>query len=115
MIEGSNVDGSNLGELTTVVLDSMLVGEADSYEEIERTCPRITDLDLSRNLICSLETVGSICAPLKYLKALRLTGNRFWDINLGTVDAFTGVEWLALNMCALRWDEVRIPDLGLRE
>ena len=114
VFEGSNVDGSNLGELTTVVLDSMLVGEADSYGEIARTCPRITDLDLSRNLICSLETVGNICAPLKCLKALRLTGNRFRNLGLETVDAFTGVEWLALNMCALRWDEVCIPDLGLR-
>ena len=97
-----------------MVLDGMLVGDEDSYDEIERTCPRITDLDLSRNLICSLETVGNICAPLKCLKALRLTGNRFWDIGLEAADAFTGVEWLALNMCALRWDEVCIPDLGLR-
>ena len=89
-----------------VVLDSMLINEADSYEEIHATCPNIEDLDLSRNLFRSLKTVGEICLPLKKLRTLRLTGDRFWDFEVPENEAFDNVEWVALNMCSLRWDEV---------
>jgi len=91
-----------------VVLDSMLIRFSNPYEEILRTCPRITSLDLSRNLVSELSTVAEICRPLKELRTLRLTGNRFWKFGLeGALrDAFEDVEWLALNMCELRWDEV---------
>jgi hypothetical protein len=100
------IDDRNLGELTMVVLDSMLINKADSPEEIRATCPRIEDLDLSRNLFRSLKTVGEICSPLKNLRTLRLTGNRFWDFELLENEAFYNVEWVALNMCSLRWDDV---------
>jgi hypothetical protein len=70
-------------------------------------------LDLSRNLFSTLSTVAEICRPLKELRTLRLTGNRFWEILLEgeMVDAFVNVEWLALNMCALRWDEVLLSEI----
>jgi hypothetical protein len=103
-----NSNGSNLPALTMVVLDSCLIRMADTAEEIERTCPRITELDLSRNLFEGLGAVAEICGPLKMLRSLRLTGNRFSEITLAeeSQGAFCRVEWLALNMCALYWDEV---------
>jgi hypothetical protein len=97
----------NLSELTIVVLDSMLIRYSNPSSDIRNTCPRITSLDLSRNLCSSLSTVAEICQPLTELRILRLTGNRFWDISLseGLDDAFVNIEWFALNMCMLRWDE----------
>jgi tubulin-specific chaperone E len=96
-----------------VVLDSALIRYSNLFSEIQNTCPRITSLDLSRNLFSSLSNVAEICQPLKELRTLRLTGNRFWDISLEgqLVDAFVNVEWLALNMCALRWDEVPLFEI----
>jgi tubulin-specific chaperone E len=105
-------NGSNLRELAIVVLDSMLIRFSNPYDEIIRICPRITSLDLSRNLVPELSIVAEICRPLKELRTLRLTGNRFSRVELDgeLADAFGNVEWLAFNMCALRWDEVRTSD-----
>ena len=99
---------SNLQELAIVVLDSMLIRYSNLFSEIQNTCPRITSLDLSRNLLSNLSTVAEICRPLEELRTLRLTGNRFTELSLDgeLSNAFEGVEWLALNMCALSWDEV---------
>lgn len=91
-----------------MVLDSMLIRHSNPFDEIAKVCPKITSLDLSRNLISSLSTVAEICAPLTELRSLRLTGNRFSSVTLegGLRDAFVHVEWLALNMCTLDWSEV---------
>jgi hypothetical protein len=101
------VNYSNLNELAMVVLDNMVIRYANPFTEIERTCSRITSLDLSRNLIESLSTVAEICRPLRLLRSLRLTGNRFSQITLKDElsSAFHQIEWLALNMCALYWEE----------
>lgn len=40
--------------------------------EIERTCPKIVELDLSWNMLTAWGEVADICAPLKRLKLLRL-------------------------------------------
>jgi tubulin-specific chaperone E len=103
-----NTDRSNLNELLIVVLDSMLIDRANPFSEIQSVCPRITSLDLSRNLFSKISTVAEICAPLHYLRTLRLTGNRFAEFNLQgeLANAFKDVGWLALNMCLLTWEEV---------
>jgi tubulin-specific chaperone E len=99
---------SNLTELSIVVLDSMLIRYSNPFEEVQRVCPRITSLDLSRNILSSLSTIAEICQPLHELRSLRLTGNRFSNIELEgeLCDSFKHIEWLALNMCALHWNEV---------
>jgi Leucine-rich repeat (LRR) protein len=91
-----------------VVLDSMLICHANPFDEIVRVCPRITSLDLSRNLISTLATVAEICRPLSGLRSLRLTGNLFSSFKLeeNFSDSFKHIEWLALNLCALDWNEV---------
>lgn len=108
ILVSSQLNVSNLQELATVVLDSMLIRYSNVFSEIQSTCPRITSLDLSRNLFSNLSTVAEICLPLKELRTLRLTGNRFAELSLdgGLSNAFGNVEWLALNMCALSWSEV---------
>lgn len=100
-------DGSNLHELAIVVLDSMHIRYSNSFSEIRIICPNITSLDLSRNLFSKLSTVAETCRPLKALRTLRLTGNRFTNIALEAdlCDAFENIEWLSLNMCVLLWDE----------
>ena len=100
-------DGSNLRELAIVVLDSMLIRYSNPFSEIRIICPNITSLDLSRNLFSKLSTIAETCQPLKALRTLRLTGNRFTNIVLGAdlCNAFENIEWLSLNMCILIWDE----------
>lgn len=102
------IDVSNLAELSIVVLDSMLICHANPFDEIVRVCPRITSLDLSRNLISTLAPVAEICRPLSELRSLRLTGNRFSNVTLeeNLSDSFKHIEWLALNMCGIDWFEV---------
>ena len=91
-----------------MVLDSKLIRFSNSFNEIQETCPNITSLDLSRNLFAWLQDVAEICAPLSHLKTLRLTGNRFWNLSVDKTcqNAFARIDWLALNMCVLTWDEV---------
>ena len=86
----------------------MLIRFADPFHQIRDACPNIASLDLSRNLFSNLSDVAEICRPLRNLRTLRLTGNRFSNIALGEGlgDAFGRIEWLALNMCAVTWDEV---------
>lgn len=43
-----------------------------AYAEIEQTCPQITELDLSRNLLTTWSGVARICERLKFLKGLKL-------------------------------------------
>jgi hypothetical protein len=97
-----------------VVLDSALIRYANPFSKIQTTCPHIISLDLSRNLFPDLQTVAEICSPLRHLQSLRLTGNRFSDFEITQGDAFERIEWLALNMCALTWEEVvSLCEVGL--
>lgn len=76
---------ANLAELKVVLLDGLLVhgvlasadenhhGEyAAELDRIEKTLPKTTDLDLSRNLLEDWNDVADICSRLKDLKHLRL-------------------------------------------
>ena len=66
---------AQLSELKYVILDGMRVAyEAGSEDEksIGESCPRIAELDLSRNLFTNLETIVKICKQLDDLRSLRL-------------------------------------------
>lgn len=41
-------------------------------EKIEQTCPKIAELDLSRNLLYRWQDVQDICKQLKQLRSLKL-------------------------------------------
>lgn len=67
---------ANIGELTIVILDDLQVASARADDETEGTiskkCPKITQLDLSRNLFQHLDPVFDICRELPNLQHLTL-------------------------------------------
>lgn len=74
---------AELEELKIVILDGLrisglLTGDAstdqreEAIEEIDKTAPKIVELDLSRNLLERWEDVRDICKPLKNIKLLKL-------------------------------------------
>ena len=66
---------ANVAELKIVILDGMCVdraaGERDD-KSIREACPRITELDLSRNLFGEFGTVVDVCEQLTDLRSLRV-------------------------------------------
>ncbi|RMJ22483.1 hypothetical protein PHISP_06639, partial [Aspergillus sp. HF37] len=105
---------AELQELKIVLLDGLCVAgvlaEDDPVQsdtarrEIEATCPKIAELDLSRSLLSRWADVADICEPLKRLMVLKLNGNR-----LGPVDErlrFEGITELHLDETLLSWDEI---------
>jgi hypothetical protein len=75
---------AELQELRIVLLDGLrITGVLASYDQdqdghsvaaakIGETCPKITELDLSRSLLSRWRDVWDICNQLKHLKRLRL-------------------------------------------
>lgn len=64
---------ARLHELKVVLVDGQRVSHAEeSAGEIRTVCPRIEELDLSRNVIGKFEEVARICGELKALKNLRV-------------------------------------------
>lgn len=62
-------------DLKVVILDGMLVAEAKGARDegsVSERCPSITQLDLSRNLIRSMDVVVDICVDLPALRSLSL-------------------------------------------
>lgn len=65
---------SKLDELKIVLLDGLCVSQLSSGDgtEIQKICPLIAELDLSRNLFEELAEVAYICCNLKRLRELRI-------------------------------------------
>ena len=73
---------SALEDLKIVLLDGLCLRGAaldrdqstkkQAQHEIAKSCPKIQELDLSRNLIEDWDDVANICQPLKYLRVLKL-------------------------------------------
>ncbi|KAL5314003.1 hypothetical protein ACEPPN_018427 [Leptodophora sp. 'Broadleaf-Isolate-01'] len=106
---------ARLHELKIVLVDGQRVSIAErSTLEIRTVCPKIEELDLSRNLFDSLAEVAKICTELESLKSLRLNGNRFSDIfkDSRLVDdkphasAFSKVTDLSMDEMLLDWASV---------
>ncbi|KAE8339888.1 hypothetical protein BDV24DRAFT_175863 [Aspergillus arachidicola] len=106
---------AELQELKIVLLDGLLVagvlaheGSAEQVQsvckEIEQTCPKIIELDLSRNLLSRWRDVASICDSLKRLKTLKLNGNRMNPVDEGL--KFERITELQLDDTLLSWDEI---------
>ncbi|KAF9887777.1 hypothetical protein FE257_009583 [Aspergillus nanangensis] len=108
---------AELQDLKIVLVDGLLVAgilarEGDSetrgvaLKEIEQTCPKIMELDLSRNLLERWCDVSGVCGQLKRLKKLKLNGNRFGPIEEGL--SFDGITELHLDDTLLAWDEISL-------
>ncbi|KAL4808278.1 hypothetical protein BDV18DRAFT_134585 [Aspergillus unguis] len=108
---------AELEELKIVLLDGLRVAGVlaqmqdasreqidEARREIERTCPKIVELDLSWNMLTTWKDVADICSPLKRLKHLRLNGNRLGSAEEGL--SFDGVQELHLDDTLLPWEQV---------
>ncbi|KAE8361182.1 hypothetical protein BDV27DRAFT_31415 [Aspergillus caelatus] len=106
---------AELQELKIVLLDGLLVAGVLAHEgsieqiqpvckEIEQTCPKIIELDLSRNLLNRWRDVASICDSLKRLKTLKLNGNRMDPVGEGL--KFERITELQLDNTLLSWNEI---------
>ncbi|KAF9934220.1 hypothetical protein FBU30_002913 [Linnemannia zychae] len=84
------------------------VGLAANFEETQKACPEIQDLDLSSTLISSWNDLAEICAPLSKLTFLRINRNRFHPLTIqpSFQYAFKNIVCLALNRVYLSWDEM---------
>ncbi|KAI5309144.1 hypothetical protein KEM55_003952 [Ascosphaera atra] len=105
---------SALQELKIVLLDGLQINGVlpepvgkelyeKELEKIGETCPKIVDLDLSRNLLMSWKEVNNICKSLPKLKKLRLEYN-----DIETLEALRPVSKLPnLTRLSLRGNNIR--------
>jgi tubulin-specific chaperone E len=70
---------AQLQDLRVVILDGLRIKDASGgqsgageAESIKRECPKIVELDLSRNLFTNFGTVLTLCSALEELRTLRL-------------------------------------------
>lgn len=99
---------SRLHEIKIVILDGMRISVAErDHENIHNTCPKIVELDLSRNLFRCLKEVFVICSKLPNIKKLRLNGNRISDTEAFCPHIASGqnASWLS-NITNLELDDM---------
>ena len=67
---------ARLHELKIVIVDGLRVGSAvgdgEDLDEIAKTCPKIVELDLSRNLFTEFAVVRDVVGQLKHMRRLKL-------------------------------------------
>ncbi|KAI1130680.1 Thioesterase/thiol ester dehydrase-isomerase [Nemania abortiva] len=104
---------ARLSELRYAVLDGSRIATVYGEGElsITDTCPKVVELDLSRNLFRKIGPVVAICSELPRLRELRLNGNRFQDIlddgDLREANkSLQSVKELALEETLLSWEEI---------
>ncbi|KAJ4271786.1 hypothetical protein NW762_000492 [Fusarium torreyae] len=102
---------ANIGELAVVILEDLQVASARADDESEgiiaKTCPKITQLDLSRNLFDRLDPVFDICRELPNVHHLTLNGNRFQNVlDDQSNGVINNVKELSLEETMLSWEEV---------
>ncbi|KAI1336840.1 Thioesterase/thiol ester dehydrase-isomerase [Xylariaceae sp. FL0016] len=104
---------ARLSELKYVVLDGACIKSAydDGDARISETCPKVIELDLSRNLFQTIGSVIEICSDLTSLRNLRLNGNRFQGIleddSLAESKVYLqNVQSLTLEETLMNWQEI---------
>lgn len=110
---------AQLHELTIIIVDGARISFVSSPDgssgadcSVKETCPRIVELDISRNLISDMSTVVDICSQLSDLRNLRLNGNRFWNVldkspQLASAkDVLGNITELAIDETLLSWEEI---------
>ncbi|KAF2199052.1 RNI-like protein [Delitschia confertaspora ATCC 74209] len=119
---------ADLKELRIVILDGLCMSRPiaslreressmehtwpDDLADIKGVCPKIIDLDLSRNLFEEWREIASICEQLDRLTSLRVDGNRFRDTYITEAErprcqsAFSGIKSLKLENTLLPWEDM---------
>ncbi|XP_053567052.1 tubulin-specific chaperone E isoform X2 [Bombina bombina] len=106
--ESVHEEQSQLNKLRDISLRECGVSHAGDKEDIYNSCPNITILNLSKNLLSSWENVADITKQLKELQSLYLSENR---LSLSSspptlADAFLNLKILSLNQTGITWTEV---------
>ncbi|XP_044275976.1 tubulin-specific chaperone E isoform X1 [Varanus komodoensis] len=103
-----------LNTLSDISVDECAVSLAGQDGEIRRTCPNITRIDLSKNLLSSWKEVVAIACQLEKLETLNLSDNkmRFPSTPLPASTAFCKLRVLALNRTRVTWAEVLLCAAG---
>ncbi|TVY93885.1 Tubulin-specific chaperone E [Lachnellula willkommii] len=103
---------SQLHELKIIIVDGLRINCAEKDgRAIREVCPKIVELDLSRNLFEIWEEVVHICRELDDLRSLRLkhSGNRF-ESGLKSSDSnhktFRGITELEMDDMLLPWRDL---------
>jgi tubulin-specific chaperone E len=92
--------------------EAELVTGASERSEIKDACPKVMELDLSRNLFEHWAEIAYICGQLDDLQSLRCDGNRLRDVQLSRqeFDLFESrlrkVHMLSLGENLLPWDDL---------
>ncbi|KAI1007369.1 hypothetical protein K3495_g847 [Podosphaera aphanis] len=106
---------AQLDQLRIIIVDGMQISVAQRKDEkISDVCPKVEELDLSRNLFQEFKDVAQICSKLTSLRKLKLSGNRFSDDALFTSVTesdkqsfiFSTVTELELNSLLLPWKSI---------
>lgn len=106
---------SRLHEMKIVILDGMRICIAErEHENIDEICPKIVELDLSRNLFKSFAEICLICSKLPNLKKLSLRGNRLSDIEVKcsgiapeqAASWFSNITKLELDDMLISWESI---------
>ncbi|QDS74675.1 hypothetical protein FKW77_009537 [Venturia effusa] len=109
---------AGLGDLKIVLLDGLCVDQhvttdclPNALPQIREVCPRIEELDLSRNLLSRWGAIAAICEQLINLKSLRLDGNRIESVGfdhparLFFKRVFGEIKSLSLEENLLTWEQ----------
>ena len=119
------IQQAKLKELRIIILDTLCISRPSARghavtdlrgNEIEEIYPKVTELDLSRNLFEDWSEIDDICMQFPRLQSLRVDGNRFRISLIPPAAAqvvplscpFANIKTLGLDDTLLSWNEVRI-------
>ncbi|XP_072265304.1 tubulin-specific chaperone E [Pyxicephalus adspersus] len=106
--ESIQEEQSQLSTLSDISLRECEVSNAGQKREIQESCPNISVLNLSKNLLSSWDDVAEIACQLKKLKVLDLSENRLHlpSDPSSLANAFEHLTTLSLNHTGIAWKEV---------
>ncbi|KAJ3492847.1 hypothetical protein NLG97_g5110 [Lecanicillium saksenae] len=104
---------AQLDEIKIAILDGvhMAAARRDGEQTVAEVSPRLSHIDISRNLFGNLAPVVDICRDLPGLKKLAINGNRFQKVLEdkalhNAAAAFSQVVELGIGDNMLRWEEI---------
>lgn len=106
--ESIQEEQSQLSTLFDISIRDCLVSDAGQKGEIHSSCPNISTINLSKNLLSSWDNVAGIAFELEKLKTLDLSENRLsLPSNPSSLASFFGkLTVLSLNRTGITWNKV---------
>ena len=96
----------NLSNLNIVGLSGYGVGYCCETPSLMEMCPRIQDLDLSRNLLAEWSDIKNITCGLSELESLRLSFNRLYPLSIDLTGGFDKLKNCILNCTLISWSDL---------